>query len=50
MKKKYWALSILGIIIVLQWIGFGFDGKLRFAFFTIILVLIVLFVVLLWKK
>ena len=44
MKKEYWALLVFVLIIVLQWIGLGFHGQIRFIFLIIILVLIVLFV------
>ena len=43
MKKEYWALLVFVLIIVLQWIGLGFHGQIRFIFLIIILVLIVLF-------
>lgn len=50
MKKSYLAFAVFISIIVLQWIGLGFDGKIRFVFFAIILLLLVLFAVLLLKK
>ena len=49
MKKEYWALLVFVLIIVLQWIGLGFHGQIRFIFLIIILVLIVLFAILLRK-
>ena len=49
MKKEYWALLVFVLIIVLQWIGSGFYGQIRFIFLMIILVLIVLFAILLRK-
>ena len=49
MKKKYWALLVFVLIIVLQWIGLGFHGQTRFIFLIIILVLIVLLAILLRK-
>ena len=49
MKKEYWALLVFVLIIVLQWIGLGFHGQIRFFFLIIILVLIVLFAILLRK-
>ena len=49
MKKEYWALLVFVLIIVLQWIGLGFYGQIRFIFLIIILVLIVLFAILLRK-
>ena len=33
MKRKYWALLVFALIIVLQWIGLGFHGQIRFIFF-----------------
>ena len=33
MKRKYWALLVFALIIVLQWIGLGFHGQIRFYFF-----------------
>lgn len=39
MKKEYWALLVFVLIIVLQWIGLGFHGQIRFIFLIIILVL-----------
>jgi len=49
MKKEYWALLVFVLIIVLQWIGLGFHGQIRFIILIIILVLIVLFAILLRK-
>ena len=49
MKKEYWALLVFVLIIVLQWIGLGFHGLIRFIFLIIILVLIVLFAILVRK-
>ncbi len=49
MKRNYWALLVFALIIVLQWIGLGFHGQIRFIFLIIILVLIVLFAILLRK-
>ena len=49
MKRKYWALLVFALIIVLQWIGLGFHGQIRFIFLIIILVLIVLLAILLRK-
>ena len=49
MKKEYWALLVFVLIIVLQWIGLGFHGQIRFIFLIIILVIIVLFAILLRK-
>jgi len=49
MKRNYWALLVFVLIIVLQWIGLGFHGQIRFIFLIIILVLIVLFAILLRK-
>ncbi|WP_187116393.1 hypothetical protein [Dorea formicigenerans] len=49
MKKEYWALLVFVLIIVLQWIGLGFYGQIRFIFLIIILVLIVLFAILVRK-
>ena len=49
MKRNYWALLVFVLIIVLQWIGLGFHGQIRFVFLIIILVLIVLLAILLWK-
>lgn len=40
MKRNYWALLVFALIIVLQWIGLGFHGQIRFIFLIIILVLI----------
>ena len=40
MKKEYWALLVFVLIIVLQWIGLGFHGQIRFIFLIIILVLL----------
>lgn len=37
MKKEYWALLVFVLIIVLQWIGLGFHGQIRFIFLIIIL-------------
>ena len=37
MKKEYWALLVFVLIIVLQWIGLGFYGQIRFIFLIIIL-------------
>ena len=39
MKREYWALLVFALIIVLQWIGLGFHGQIRFIFLIIILVL-----------
>ena len=33
MKRNYWALLVFVLIIVLQWIGLGFYGQIRFNFF-----------------
>ena len=49
MKKEYWELLVFVLIIVLQWIGLGFYGQIRFIFLIIILVLIVLLAILLRK-
>ena len=49
MKRNYWALLVFVLIIVLQWIGLGFHGQIRFIFLIIILVLIVLLAILLRK-
>ena len=49
MKRNYWALLVFALIIVLQWIGLGFYGQIRFIFLIIILVLIVLLAILLRK-
>ena len=49
MKRNYWALLVFALIIVLQWIGLGFYGQIRFIFLIIILVLIVLFAILVRK-
>ena len=49
MKRNYWALLVFTLIIVLQWIGLGFHGQIRFIFLIIILVLIVLLAILLRK-
>ena len=49
MKRNYWALLVFALIIVLQWIGLGFHGQIRFIFLIIILVLIVLFAILVRK-
>ena len=49
MKRKYWALLVFALIIVLQWIGLGFHGQIRFVLLIITLVLIVLFAILLRK-
>ena len=49
MKRNYWALLVFALIIVLQWIGLGFHGQIRFIFLIIILVLIVLLAILLRK-
>ena len=49
MKKENWALSVFVLIILLQWIGVGLHGQIRFIFLIIILVLIVLFAILLRK-
>ena len=49
MKRNYWALLVFVLIIVLQWIGLGFYGQIRFIFLIIILVLIVLLAILLRK-
>ena len=49
MKRNYWALLVIVLIIVLQWIGLGFHGQIRFIFLIIILVLIVLYAILLRK-
>ena len=49
MKKEYWALLVFVLIIVLQWIGLGFHGQIRFICLIIILVLIVLFAILVRK-
>ena len=49
MKKESWALLVFVLIIVLQWIGLGFFGQIRFIFLIIILALIVLFAILLRK-
>ena len=49
MKREYWALLVFVSIIVLQWIGLGFYGQIRFIFLIIILVLIVLYAILLRK-
>lgn len=49
-KRKYWALLVFALIIVLQWIGLGFHGQIRFIFFIIILALIVLLAILLRKE
>ena len=49
MKRNYWALLVFALIIVLQWIGLGFHGQIRFILLIIILVLIVLFAILLRK-
>ena len=38
MKRNYWALLVFALIIVLQWIGLGFHGQIRFIFFWIVLV------------
>ena len=38
MKKEYWALLVCVLIIVLQWIGLGFHGQIRFIFLIIILI------------
>ena len=32
MKRNYWALLVFTLIIVLQWIGLGFHGQIRFIF------------------
>ena len=50
MKRKYWALLVFVLIIVLQWIGLGYQGQIRFILLIIILVLIVLFAIVLRKK
>ena len=47
--RNYWALLVFTLIIVLQWIGLGFHGQIRFIFLIIILVLIVLLAILLRK-
>ena len=49
MKREYWALLVFALIIVLQWIGLGFHGQIRFIFFFFLLVLIVLYAILLRK-
>ena len=49
MKREYWALLVFVLIIVLQWIGLGFYGQIRFIFLIITLVLIVLYAILLRK-
>ena len=49
MKRNYCALLVFTLILVLQWIGLGLDGQIRFIFLIIILVLIVLFAILLRK-
>ena len=49
MKRNYWALLVFVLIIVLQWIGLGLYGQIRFIFLIIILVLIVLLAILLRK-
>ena len=49
-KRNYWALLVFVLIIVLQWIGLGYQGQIKFIFLIIILVLIVLFAILLRKK
>ena len=49
MKREYWALLVFMLIIVLQWVGLGFHGQIRFIFLIIILVLIVLYAILLRK-
>ena len=48
-KRNYWALLVLALIIILQWIGLGFHGQIRFIFLIIILALIILFAILLRK-
>ena len=49
MKREYWGLLVFVLIIVLQWIGLGFHGQIRFIFLIITLVLIVLYAILLRK-
>ena len=49
MKREYWALLVFVLIIVLQWIGLGFHGQIRFIFLIITLVLIALYAILLRK-
>lgn len=49
MKREYWALLVFVLTIVLQWIGLGFHGQIRFIFLIITLVLIVLYAILLRK-
>ena len=36
MKREYWALLVFVLIIVLQWIGLGFHGQIRFIFLSVI--------------
>ena len=48
-EKKVLGVISFALIIVLQWIGLGFHGQIRFIFLIIILVLIVLFAILLRK-
>lgn len=49
MKRNYWALFVFVLIIVLQWIGFWFDGQIRLIFLIILLVLVVIFAILTLK-
>ena len=48
-EKRVLGVISFVLIIVLQWIGLGFHGQIRFIFLIIILVLIVLFAILVRK-